>query len=148
MYLLLNYIIFGTPFYFLTVLHNHWYKSFSFPWAGIKSSILFMSQIKTQEEFIVFSQEPIYLFFLLFLGIFIFLKINKALGIYTLASFLLFSSTSFVMSIPRYALVVFPIFLALAKLANNKILFLLFTLYSLIFLIIFTTLFVSGHWAF
>lgn len=147
-YLLLNHSLFGNPFYFLSVLHHNWYKSLSFPWIGIKNSIDYAFQFKSFEEKLVFSQEPLYLLVTFILGCYLFLKINKSWGLYVLGSFLLFSSTSFILSTPRYIFGLFPIFIALAKLTQNKVVFIILSIYSFVFLCIFTTLFVSGHWAF
>ena len=147
-YLLINQALFESPFYFLNILHNHWYKSFSYPWVGIKNSIFYAIHQDTLESFIVFFQEPVYLILLLILGLFVFLKVNKSWGVYLITSFLLFSSTSFILSSPRYLLVLFPIYIAMAILAENKVLLILFKICSIAFLLFFTTLFVSGHWAF
>ncbi len=147
-YLLLNWSLFKNPFYFLSVLYDHWYKSFSFPWVGIKNSIAYALQHDNFREFLVFSQEPIYLISLLILGLYILIRVRKPWGIYIISSFLLFSSTSFILSTPRYSLVLFPIYIILATWTNNKFLFIVFTFISGAFLLFFNTLFVMGQWAF
>lgn len=146
-YLLLNYAIFGNLFHFIDVLQNHWHKSFSYPWIGIKESIFYAMQQKDWVAKVTFYQEPIFLALILLAGIYVY-KINKAWSFYMISSFILFSSTSFILSTPRYALVLFPIFIVLAKWSRNKFLFVSYVIANVGLLLFFTSLFVQGRWAF
>ena len=63
-------------------------------------------------------------------------------------NWLLLASVTFIESMPRYALVMFPIFILFALLAKNQFWNALITVWSLLFLALFTSLFVRGWWAF
>jgi hypothetical protein len=64
-------------------------------------------------------------------------------------NWLLFVSTSFIQSVPRYTLTLFPLFILMAlAAARNWWANVLFTVWSLLFLSLFVTQFVKGWWAF
>jgi hypothetical protein len=64
-------------------------------------------------------------------------------------NWLLFVSTSFVLSVPRYTLTLFPIFIIMGAIAKQRwSLRLAFACWSLLFLALFTTFYVRGQWAF
>lgn len=145
-YLLINYLTFNEPFHFFKPLSSYWHKHFDFPWNGITNGLNFISNYK-DEVFITYTFEFITIFFILLLTIFIFLKIRRSYGVYMLLNLLLFTSTSFILSVPRYSLILFPIFIALATIKSRLILITI----SLIFiplLIYFTSLYTQGRWAF
>ncbi|MEX0999367.1 MAG: hypothetical protein WD000_05335 [Thermodesulfobacteriota bacterium] len=84
----------------------------------------------------------------LILTIYSFFRIRLSYSVYALATWLVVTSTSFMISIPRYMLTIFPIFIVLATLgrrkwANYAIIFISLMLYSL-----FLFQFVRGRWAF
>jgi hypothetical protein len=65
------------------------------------------------------------------------------------ANWLLFVSTSFVSSVPRYTLTLFPLFIMMALSARKSwALRVLYIVWSVLFLGLFTTQFVRGWWAF
>ncbi len=63
-------------------------------------------------------------------------------------TWLLFASTTFMQSVPRYTLTMFPIFFLLARLGANRFWHSAVTVWSLLWLALFATLFAWGHWAF
>jgi hypothetical protein len=64
------------------------------------------------------------------------------------ANWLLFVSTSFILSVPRYTLVMFPLFILMALAARAWWAQILFTVWSVLYLALFASLFVRGWWAF
>jgi Gpi18-like mannosyltransferase len=77
--------------------------------------------------------------------ILVFLKLEKRYFWYTLPAFLLPTLTGTFSSMPRYVLVLFPIFWALAKIKSLKIKWLIFIIFSLI-QIVNIVLFTQGKW--
>lgn len=145
-YLIINYLTFGEPFYFSKVLSSHWYKQFAWPWTSIQNLINFY-QSQTGDYYWLFLTELITIFLLFITTIFVYLKIRKSYGIYMFCNLLLFTSTSFIMSTPRYALILFPIYIGLALIKNKLIL----TIISIIFLVLLFTLanlYIQWRWAF
>jgi hypothetical protein len=60
----------------------------------------------------------------------------------------LFAAASFIMSVPRYTLVMFPIYILFAKLAASRFWSNVITIWSILYLALFVSLFVQGRWAF
>lgn len=145
-YLSINYLLFHHPFYFTNPLYANWYKRFDWPWVGIKN--LFGSIPPYQDAlFYAYISEATVTLFIILIGIYTFVKVRRSYGIYTLLNLLLFTSTSFVMSIPRYALILFPIFIALAQIKSKTVIAIISTVF-IILLIYFSFLYTQGQWAF
>lgn len=145
-YLSINHVLFNNPFYFVNPLYTNWYKRFDWPWVGIKNLFSSIPPYKDALFYAYISEATVILFITL-IGMYIFVKIRRSYGIYTLLNLLLFISTSFVMSIPRYVLILFPIFIALAQIKSKAIIAIISTGF-IILLIYFSFLYTQGRWAF
>lgn len=145
-YLAVNSYIFHDPFYFLNPLFSYWYKYLDWPWNGIKHAIGLLS-IYQGDYLIAYYLEFLALIFLLIVGIISFLKIRKSYGVYVFLNLLLFTSTSFILSTPRYSLVIFPIYIVLARIKNIFLITTLSVLFILA-LIYFSYIFTQKRWAF
>lgn len=145
-YLLINYLIFNDPLFFSKILSSHWYKHFEFPWISITNLIHFF-QNQTGNYYYLFLSELFTIFLLCIITILVFLKVRKSYGVYMFFNLLLFTSTNFIMSTPRYALSLFPIFILLA-LIKNKFLLILVSSVSAILLFLLESLYIQGGWAF
>lgn len=143
-YLLINYLTFGNFFYFAQPLKEHWFKELTFPWIGVGN--LFHSLGSPDDpNFYIYLSETVALVFVFIMTLVVFLKVRLSYGYYMLLSLLLFTSTSFILSTPRYALILFPIYLALGRISNRYLLLII----SLVFiglLLVFTDLFTQGRW--
>lgn len=146
-YLEINYEVYDNFFQFLTIQREHWHKSFNFPWSGLVSTWeIALSGPINNYTFNLRWVEALSLTFAWGILPFILWKTPKPWFIFSLLSVLLFSSTTFVLSTPRYLLSLFPIFVILAMLKN----YLLFPI-SIIFIILLFTLthiYTTGQWAF
>lgn len=145
-YLLINFFIYGDFFYFTKPLMNNWYKTFEWPWIGIKNLINYISSQKG-DYYYLFLGELIFVILLFIASFFVFLKIRKSYGIYMFINLFLFTSTSFIMSTPRYALSLFPIFLALGFIKNKSII-LLISIVFILLLFKLTEFYITGRWAY
>jgi hypothetical protein len=76
------------------------------------------------------------------------LKLRPAYAVWMTGSWLLVVSATFIESMPRYMLTMFPIFILFALLGMHRLWNALITIWSLLFLAVFTSLFVRGWWAF
>lgn len=145
-YLMINYKIFNDPFYFTKPLSSNWYKELDWPWNGLRYLVSSLTPIDSPDFYINFS-EVVAVLLILFFGIYTFLKIRRSYGVYILINLLLITSTNYILSTPRYALILFPIFIALGSIKNIKVIIFI----SIIFIILllhFTNLYISGKWAF
>ncbi len=153
-YLSLNYSLFGNFFAFGEILRTYWQKSFAFAWQGIIGSLRIGINTTTDLEFkyIVGYSEAIasifsYVFILINL-IFRKLRMRISYLIYFILAVIFMTSTSFVLSTPRYLLSIPPFFITLGLLTNYKTLKIVWIVISVLLLIYFTYLFTKGHWAF
>ncbi len=145
-YLGINYYYFHEPFYFFKPLLNNWYKRSEWPWVGIMNAIHSVPATSNSNFYIFFS-EVVAIFFLLAMTIYVFFKVKYSYGVYMLLNFLLITSTSFILSAPRYSLILFPMYIAFAKINHQKILILI-SLVFLLFLFFMTWVYTQGKWAY
>ncbi len=145
-YLLINKYYFGDFFYFQKPLLSNWYKKFEWPWISLKNSYYFANS-QTGINHYIFSAELIVFVIFLLLGIYVFFKIRKSYGIYMLLNLFLFSSTSFIMSTPRYVLILFPVYILLAVMKRPIIQAFISILFTVLLLYL-TYLYTNGQWAY
>jgi hypothetical protein len=76
------------------------------------------------------------------------IKLRPMSAMWITGNWILFASVTFIESAPRYALTLFPIFVLFAFAAKNRFWDAVITVWSLLFLALFASLFVRGWWAF
>lgn len=149
LYLFINYYVTGNPIMFMTHQREHWFRYFRFPWEGIWETYKSISFKKPSEAQMHVVQELLFVGIGLFATILGWWRLRNSYRVWMVLNWLLFISTSFVLSVPRYTLIMFPIFILMASVAvRNWWANVLFTVWSILFLAIFTTQFVRGWWAF
>ena len=76
-------------------------------------------------------------------------RMRASYAVWMSLNWLLWTSTKFVLSVPRYTLVMFPVFILLARATESRaVLRAAVTIWSLLLLALFVTRFVQGLWAF
>jgi hypothetical protein len=146
-YLLVNWHVTGDAFTFLRMRQKLFAMTTSWPWIGIKSAIGSLHRNPEESE-IVGAQELFFTVLSLLCTIVSWIKLRPVYAMWMTANWLLFTSVTFLESTPRYALTLFPIFILFAMLAANRLWNAVITVWSLLFLALFTGLFVRGWWAF
>jgi Gpi18-like mannosyltransferase len=147
-YLILNYITFGNPFRFLEIQNAHWAKHLDFPYKGFLDALGSIFWRKPRDAMLAGWGEITFAFLGLALTIYSFFRIRLSYSLYALATWLLVTSTWFWLSIPRYTLSMFPIFIVLSLLGRRRevnylVIFISLTLYA-----IFLAQFIKFNWAF
>ena len=148
-YLALNYAVYGTPFEFLVVQHDHWFKSLAWPWDAINSALGWFGPRHTPDETLMYGFVE-----LLFVGIgaagtlIAAFRFRPSWFAWMLGNLVLFVSTSFLLSTPRYALTLFPMFVALALPTRRVWALAGVSAISLAGFIYFASRFATGAWAF
>ncbi|HEX8068573.1 MAG TPA: hypothetical protein VF546_01390 [Pyrinomonadaceae bacterium] len=146
-YLWLNYHVTGQAFTFMTYQREHWYRNLAPPWAGLRSAFNGMWGAPENAHMVGFEE-----FFFALLGLGATVASARLLRLsYTVwmaLNWLLFTSTSFMLSVPRYTLTLFPVFILFARLSRRPFWYEALTIWSLLFLALFAGLFANGHWAF
>ena len=147
-YLLLNRVVYGDPLQFLHYQREHWYKSFDWPWNGVGGSVRSIGWRTPADAQMVGGQETLFIALGFGGAVATALLLRPSYAIWMFGNWLLFTSTAFVLSVPRYTLTLFPLYLLFARLAAGRTWFLILTVWSLLFMALFVTLFVQGRWAF
>jgi Gpi18-like mannosyltransferase len=147
-YLLVNASVAGDPFAFLAIQKDHWYKSPAPPWTGIQQTIDSISWRPASDAQMLGTQEFVFIVLGLVCTIWSWAKLRISYSVWMTVNWLIFTSTSFVYSVPRYTLTLFPIFILFAEASRKRLWGSVITVWSLIFLALFSTIFVCGYWAF
>ena len=147
-YLLLNQYAADDAFAFLTIGKENFQKSFSMPWNGIGgvfnlmwSPEIALAQMSGVQEFV----------FLVLGGVATIVcgfMLRPTYTVWMAGNWFLFASSGFILSVPRYTLVMFPIYILFARFAERRFWYSVITVWSLLFLSFFITKFVQGHWTY
>ena len=144
-YLLLNYRVTGDPFAFSPIMEEHWYKKNTPPWVGIYDVWLRIPSFNLTEGL----HEFIFIVFSFLCTVWCWIKLRPSYAVWVTLNWLLITSTTYVVSVPRYCLTLFPIFIILARLAAVRPLAgRIMTAISLLLLALFAMKFAHGTWAF
>jgi Gpi18-like mannosyltransferase len=146
-YLLLNKYVTGDPFAFTSLMKQYFSKSLSTPWAGIDNAVGSMSRAPSEAEMIG-TQEVLFIVLGLVCTIISWIKLRPAYSVWMTGNWLLFVSVSFVLSVPRYTLTMFPIYILFAMLASRRVWLAVITVWSILYLSFFAGIFTWGRWAF
>lgn len=148
-YLWLNYHVTGDPLAFTKIMSEHFGRDLAWPWTGARNLWDNLFERKP-EEFIMQGVSELF-FTVLALGMTIWTwrALRVSYAVWMTGNFLLGLCTSFVVGQPRYALVMFPIFILLARASHERpALCAGVSLWSVLWLALFSIEFALGHWAF
>jgi Gpi18-like mannosyltransferase len=120
-YLALNYRVTGDPFAFLAITRERWYKSFAPPWTGIGSMIESLSWRPPFEIWTVVWQQALFIVLLAVAAVAAWRWLRPAYAVWIALNLFIFTSTSFILSVPRYSLILFPLPILLALLARRPL---------------------------
>jgi hypothetical protein len=146
-YLLMNWRISGDPFAFLKMRRQLFHMSFSWPWVGITDTFRNLRRTPNQAE-IVGLEELFATILVLICAVISWFKLRPSYATWITGNWLLLVSVTFVESMPRYALTLFPVFILFGMLGQNRFWNGVITIWSLLFMAIFSSLFVRGWWVF
>jgi hypothetical protein len=147
-YLLINWKVAGDPFAFWRSREALFAMSISWPWTGVGGSVGILRHWTPSSAEMVGAQEFYFAMLGLICTIAAWLKLRPLYAVWMTGSWLLFTSVNFLASMPRYALTMFPIFILFALLTKKPFWNAVLTIWSLLFLALFSSLFVRGWWAF
>ncbi|MFL6540151.1 MAG: mannosyltransferase family protein [Chthoniobacterales bacterium] len=144
-YLWLNQRVAGDAFAFAHIQQEHWYHKLAPPWVGILDVWQRIGGLNAMEGL----HEFLYIAFTFACTIWCWMKLRPSYGMWMTCNWLLITSTKYVLSVPRYSLTLFPIFILLGRacagrpLPTGSI-----SAFSLIFMALYVSRFVHGLWAF
>ena len=146
-YLLLNKHVTGDSFAFTSLMQQFFSKSLSPPWTGIDNAIGSLSRDPGEAEMIG-TQEVLFIALGLVCTIVSWIKLRPVYSVWMTGNWLLFVSVSFVLSVPRYTLTMFPMYILFSMLAARRVWLAVITVWSILYLSFFASLFAWGRWAF
>jgi hypothetical protein len=147
-YLGVNQAVYGDALHFLFVQEDHWYKSLAAPWVGIGGVIDSILHRQGWESMMLGWMELAFIILGLAGTIYAAFRFRPSWFAWMAGNWLLFVSTSFVMSVPRYALTLFPLFAWFALAGRSSRVWLAITFTSIILLGFFASRMAVGAWAF
>lgn len=148
-YLAINWWVLGDPRAFLDAQSQHWYKSLTWPWVGVTEAWRSLLGRAPAEALLVGAHELLFTLLGLGLTVWAWLRLRASYAVWMTCNWLLWTSTKFILSVPRYTLVLFPAYILLARLAAaRKAWGALITASSLLLLALFAARFAQGLWAF
>ena len=150
-YLAINALTFGDPFTFLGVQASVFRVSSIAPWTALANAYTGALAVQPTEYWATVYLAPFASYVLLGI-VTVWTLVGKgsrpSYAVYTGLSFLSFSTLSWPLSVPRYVMGVFPIFMVTGRLARRPWLGPPILVGSTLLFGIVLTLFVIGHWAF
>lgn len=106
-YLAVNARVYGDPFAFAEIQRSHWFKDLSPPWEGIGGMLAWASQPDPDNAFMLGWMELLFTGLGLVATVATLVWLRPTWGVWMAGNWLLIVSTGFVMSVPRYSLVLF-----------------------------------------
>ncbi|MDQ3198834.1 MAG: hypothetical protein M3Q46_06555 [Verrucomicrobiota bacterium] len=144
-YLWLNYEVTGDFFAFTKIMHEHWYKKFAPPWSGIYDVYLRALGMNINEGL----NELLGVILLSVCMVWSWFRLRLSYSVWITFNWLLMTSTAYVLSVPRYTLTLFPIFILFSRACTGRpFWFALVSVWSLLYLALYAGRFAQGVWAF
>jgi hypothetical protein len=147
-YLALNQVVYGDPFEFLRVQRTHWFKEAAPPWDAISVAFGWF-QARDLESVLLYAVLELGFAALGLAGVIVAaFRLRPAYAAWMAGNWVLFTSTSFLLSVPRYTLTLFPLMILMALLARRTWVLVALSAISLAGFVYFAARFALGGWAF
>ena len=146
-YLTTNQLVLGNPFAFVTVQRQHWSHSFSAPWVGFASAIRSIGWRPPWEKLTVGAGEISGGIVAYATATLSWLRLRPADAAYATILTVMVTFLPFWLSIPRYLLSLYPLFLLVGRIRQRWV-YLPMVAVSFVALIVFGLAFGRGYWAF
>lgn len=118
-YLGVNLAVYGDPFAFSEIQRTHWFKGLSPPWEGIAGVIRWIGDRDSDRAFMLGWMELLFVVVGLVATVATAIWLRPTWAVWMAGNWLLIVSTGFVMSVPRYSLVLFGIVVWAAIIASR-----------------------------
>ncbi len=147
-YLGLNKVVTGDPLAFLTIESTHWFNRLE-PWTGLTEAVSWATKTSYPSN-ITIGVAPLFfaVFGLAMVGLAVWRRLRPVYITYMFLSWGLAVSTSWWVSVPRYVMAMFPMFILMGALVKRKSVTAVIVGVSGAALCYFAVLFSIGYWAF
>ena len=146
-YLATNALVLGSPFAFIAVQREHWSHSLAAPWVGFASSIRSIGNRVPWEKLTVGAGEAAGGIAAYAAPTLSWLRLRPSDAVYATVVTAMVTFLPFWLSIPRYLLNLYPLFLLVGRI-RSRWLYLLMVGVSFTALVVFGLAFGLGYWAF
>jgi Mannosyltransferase (PIG-V) len=144
-YLWLNHEVTGDYFAFTKIMDEHWYKKFAAPWVGIREVYGRALGMNVNEGL----NELLGLALISVCTVWSWIRLRPSYSVWITLNWLLITSTAYILSVPRYTLTLFPVFVLFSKACTGRrFWFAMLTTWSLLYLALYTSRFAQALWAF
>ena len=147
-YLLLNYIVFNDFLAFIRIQKENWFQSFSNPVKTIINSYGTISWATFPDVITIGYAQIVFSILGIAVIVWSVFNLRPSDSFYSFITWFIATSTSFAISIPRFVLMIFPVFIFLSIMGRKELANYLILLFCSILLTIFTIWFSMGRWAF
>jgi hypothetical protein len=150
LYFAINLIVWDDPLHFLQVQRSHWYQHLVVPWQPLTDSVEALASGDGRDPLITFVHRMRLVGFVFAVPVLIAAvrRLRTADWIYGLSGFVLILSASWLLSLPRYLLVLYPIFMVGAKLTASLRVFVPVVAASVALQVVFFLKYAVGGWTF
>ena len=139
-YLFINYSTFGDIFYFQKAQSINWNTGFYPVVPGFKQAVSFTSDPEFESALYLGFGQIVAFSLTIITVIYSYFKMRKSYFIFSLAFLLIYGSMSFWLSLPRYLLTLFPLYIMIGRLAQNKVFLGLWVFLSILLLFVLGTI--------
>jgi len=145
--LFVNWKVTGDPLAFLQMRKRLFTMEASWPWVGIRNAIGNLRGTPNYAE-TVGAQELYFAVLGLVCMILSWIKLRPIHAAWITGNWFLIASVNFLVSTPRYTLTMYPVFMLFGLAGRSRFWAAVITVWSLLFLALFSSIFVRGGWAF
>jgi hypothetical protein len=147
-YLGINNQVTGNPFTFVTIEAAHWNNNLE-PWTGLTSAYNWALTASYPDNITIgFAPIAFAIFGIIMVGVSAWRRLRPVYIVYMFLSWALAVSTSWWISVPRYIMAMFPMYVLLGALTDKKVVNTTLAIVSGALLCYFTIFFALGWWAF
>lgn len=148
-YMLMNWKIAGSPLAFTLVQKSYWSNQMVPPWEPLKSAMDYVLHAKPTEQGTSVEVMRLWTFGLTALSLLLGVRrLRLTYQLYAWAQFTMAMLSSWLMSLPRYVLCLFPLFIIYATQSRNPAFHERLLLISTMLMSMLAFIFCTGHWAY
>jgi hypothetical protein len=146
---LVSWRIYGTPLQYLNVQRDHWQQGFVAPWVPVRDAVDAIAGGGLSIEFaqIYFGRLAGILFAIGLLAIG-WRRLRGGDQIFGWMSLLLVVPTAWLTALPRFLLVIYPLFVVQAHISRNRIIYSTLIANGVAWQVFFMSRYAVGHWTF
>ncbi len=148
-YLGINWAVHGDPLHFLQVQEDHWFQRAVAPWTPVTDALEAIGATElTLETFLVHPARLLAIAFALGVLAFGWRSLTWTDRAFSAATMLMVLSASWLISLPRYLLAIYPLFTTMGRLGRNRAALWAVAGASFVLQVLLFTRFARGMWAF